>query len=86
MDITVFGTPICPNCKNVTSFLDSAGVRYQYKTIGEDVEKADVDALVGRAVRSVPVIVSNGLEVTFDDLRRQVSATEMSSALAALEL
>lgn len=86
MDITVFGTPICPNCKNVTSFLDSVGVGYNYKTIGQDVDKADVDALVGRAVRSVPVIVSNGSEVSFDDLRRQVSTAEVSSALAAMEL
>jgi glutaredoxin len=86
MDITVFGTPVCPNCKNVTSFLDEAGVGYKYKTIGEDVNKSDVDALVGRPVRSVPVIVSNGSEVTFDDLRRQVSASEMSNALGALEL
>jgi len=86
MDITVFGTPICPNCKNVTSFLDSAGVGYKYKTIGEDVDKSDVDALVGRSVRSVPVIVSNGSEVSFEDLRRQVSVSEMTSTLAALEL
>lgn len=86
MDITVFGTPVCPNCKNVTSFLDSAGVGYRYKTIGRDVDKADVDALVGRPVRSVPVIVSNGSEVTFDDLRRQVASFEVSDTLAALEL
>jgi glutaredoxin len=86
MDITVFGTPVCPNCKNVTSFLDSAGVGYRYKTIGRDVDKSDVDAIVGRSVRSVPVIVSNGTEITFEDLRRQVSSFEASSALATLEL
>lgn len=86
MDITVFGTPVCPNCKNVTSFLDSAGVGYSYKTIGKDVDKTDVDALVGRPVRSVPVIVSNGSEVSFEDLRRQVSAKEMGGMLGALEL
>lgn len=86
MDITVFGTPVCPNCKNVTSFLDDAGVRYKYKTIGQDVDRSEVDAVVGRPVRSVPVILSGGAEVSFEDLRRKVSATEMASGIAALEL
>ncbi len=86
MSITVFGTPVCPNCKNVTSFLDSAGADYSYKTIGQDVNNEEVNALVGRVVRSVPVIVADGSEVSFDDLRRQVSAKEMSGAIADLAL
>ena len=86
MDITVFGTPICPNCKNVTSFLDSAGIGYKYKTIGEDVDKSDVDAIVGRPVRSVPVIVHNGSEVSFNELRTKVSANEMQGMLGDLAI
>lgn len=85
-NITVYGTPSCPNCKTVTSFLDSVEADYSYLTIGQDVTKQEVDDQVGRSVRAVPVIVHEGTEVSFDDLRRKASANEMSSALAAMSL
>lgn len=86
MDITVFGTRTCPNCKNVTSFLESKSINYQYKVIGEDVEHMFVNALVGRVVRSVPVVVVNDNEVTFDELQTLVASSEVTDVLPDLEL
>ena len=72
MNITVFGTPVCPNCKTVTSYLQNNDITYNYKTIGKDVEKIEVDKLTGRNVRSVPVILVNGTETTFNRLKHHV--------------
>lgn len=83
MDIRVFGTPVCPQCKNVTKFLDSHGVDHQYMTIGQDVMKEDVETQVGRSVRAVPVIMKDGSEISFPALQSAVLA---SSALADMEL
>ena len=92
MSITVFGTHVCPNCQDVKRFLDSAGVDYSYKVIGEDVEHMYVSTLVGRPVRSVPVIVQGESEVTFDQLRQSVvnepqeSLEDVKGSLAGLSL
>lgn len=83
MDIRVFGTPVCPQCKNVTMFLKTHGVDHQYMTIGQDVQKEDVESVVGRNIRAVPVIVKDGTEITFGALQDAVLAT---STLADLEL
>lgn len=86
MSITVFGTPVCPNCQDVKRYLDSAGISYEYKTIGEDVEHMYVSTLVGRPVRSVPVIVQDDSEVTFDQLRTSISMSQVEDSLSELTL
>lgn len=72
MNVTVYGTPVCPNCKTVKSFLESSKVGYDYRSVGEDVTKEQLEETVGRPVRSVPVIVVDGEEVTFDLLKRNI--------------
>ena len=86
MSITIFGTPVCPNCKSVTSFLSSNNVEYSYKNVGDDIEQSELEAMVGRQVRSVPVIVAEGHEVSFDELKTRVTSSALSAELGGLEL
>lgn len=69
--ITVYGKDVCTQCKQVVSFLNSNNIDHQYLLIGQDVTKEDVDLVTGRDVRSVPVIINNGTEQSFDQLRQQ---------------
>jgi len=73
MKITIYGTPVCPNCKNVLAFLKGNEAKYEYKVVGEDVSKEHLESVVGRPVRAVPVIVVDGDELSFDSLRTKVS-------------
>lgn len=86
MAITVFGTPVCPNCKSVTSYLKSVGVDYEYKTVGDDIEQSALEELTGRMIRSVPVIVADGQEVTFEQLKKTVTTKSLANELSGLEL
>ena len=85
-NVTIYGTPVCPNCKNVTSFLSSSGVQYNYKTVGNDIEQNELERIVSRPVRSVPVIVADGRELSFDELKVKVKSTESLSVVSDLQL
>jgi len=71
--ITVYGKDTCPACKTIVAFLISNDIEHQYLLVGQDVTKADVDAAVGRDVRSVPIVLQDGEETTFAELRRQAA-------------
>lgn len=83
MEISVFGTPSCAKCKDVVKFLKDKKVEYMYMVIGEDVDHDHVTAVVGRPVRTVPVIMVNGAELTFSGLKERLSVED---TLGALEL
>ena len=76
MQITVFGTPTCPGCKQVTEFLTASDVEYTYRSIGEDTTVESVEAIVNQPVRAVPVIAiftDGGVrDVKFEELRHNV--------------
>lgn len=80
MIVTVYGTPICPNCKNVISYLDSSNVSYKYETVGESVTKEQLEETVGRPVRAVPVIIVDGQEVNFEGLKSKVQTDTIDLA------
>jgi len=67
--ITIYGKDVCPACKSVVSFLTQRNIDHQYLLVGKDVTKEDVDTVTGRDVRSVPVIMLDGTETNFDNLR-----------------
>ena len=69
MEVQIYGTSVCPNCDKVKMFLSSKDQPYQYSAVGMDITKEGLEEAVGRAVRAVPVIVVDGLETTFDQLR-----------------
>ncbi len=65
MDILIYGTPTCPKCNDVKNFLQSKGVDYGYKVIGEDIDHDAVNTAVGRIVRAAPVIMVDDAELSF---------------------
>lgn len=67
--ITVYGKDACPACKTVVNYLTANNIDHRYLLVGTDVSKEDVAAAVGRDVRSVPVIMKDGAETTFAELR-----------------
>jgi glutaredoxin len=81
MEISVYGTPMCPKCKDVLNFLLEKDVDYIYNIIGVDVQPEQVNTVVGRPVRAVPVIMVDGVEMSFDNLRERLSSTDILSGL-----
>lgn len=72
MEVTVYGTSVCPNCDKVKSFLTNKAVPFAYSTVGTDITKEELETVASRSVRSVPVIMVDGHEKTFDQLRTLV--------------
>ena len=83
MEIVVYGKHNCPKCKQAVSLLETSGLSYQYKLIGEDISVEELCDIVKRQVRSAPVITSNGREVTFDQLQ---GICTTAATLSSLEL
>lgn len=73
MKIDVYGTKICPHCKDVVKYLSENNLTYSYKLIPEDILPVELGALVNRVVRTVPVIVVDGKEHTLTELKETVS-------------
>ena len=72
MEVQVYGTSVCPNCDKVKMFLTSKDVPYHYSAVGSDITKESLEEVVGRSVRSVPVIVVDGHEQTFSQLQQML--------------
>ena len=81
MEISVFGTPTCTRCKDVLNFLQEKDINYDYKVIGQDVDHDYVNNIVGRMVRAVPVIVVDGEELSFENLKETVNSVDMLNLL-----
>jgi len=73
MKIDLYGSTICPNCHNVAEWINENGLTYNYKLVPEDISPLALADIVGRVVRSVPVIVVDGKEKTFQELKDDVS-------------
>jgi len=73
MSITIYGTPTCPKCDDVKKYLASESVPYTYQEVGKDIVREQLELVVGRTIRSVPVIVVHGQEYNFDGLKSFVA-------------
>ena len=73
MSITIYGTPSCPNCVMAKNICEDKGLTYEYKTVGLDISKVDLAEMVARPVRSVPVLIEDGCEITMTNLRDRLS-------------
>lgn len=78
MNITIYGTPVCPTCKTVLAFLQSKDTQHDYKVVGEDISKEQLEETIGRVVRAVPVIVVDGDELSFDSLKTKINMASVS--------
>ncbi len=77
MEISIYGTPTCSACKDVINFLDNKEIKHKYSIIGEDIDFNEVNEAVGRMVRTVPVIMVDGTELTFDTLKEKVNSVNI---------
>jgi len=69
MEVTIYGTSVCPNCDKVKTYLSSKSVPFSYSAVGADISKEELEVVAKRAVRAVPVIMVDGQEKTFDQLQ-----------------
>ncbi len=90
MKIDIYGTKVCPHCKDVVQFLGENNLQYRYKLVPEDITPVDLGKLVERVVRTVPVIIVDGKEHTMKELKEKVSRLvtfdTLSESLEDLEL
>lgn len=86
MEVQIYGTPVCPNCDKVKTYLSIKEVPYSYSAVGDDITKEELEAVVKRPVRQVPVIVVDGQETTFEQLRTITMKSEPDIPLKELKL
>ncbi len=56
MRVIIYGRPGCTFCRKAKNLCESNGAAVEYKTVGTDISKEDLEEKVGRPVRSVPQI------------------------------
>ena len=78
MNITIYGTHTCPYCINVKTFLEGRDTSYDYKIVGDDISMTQLEEIVGRSIKTVPVIVVDGDELSFDSLRTKINTLGLS--------
>jgi len=76
MKVEVYATQQCPKCKDVARYLDNKEIEYMYMIVGRDVLPQQLSEVVGRPVRSVPIILLNGQEIDFEGLKGSVECRE----------
>lgn len=60
MKTKIFGTPSCTYCGAAKALLKSNKIDFEYVDIREGTNKADLEALIGTTVKTVPQIILNG--------------------------
>lgn len=84
--IIMYGTEQCPNCIKVKKYLEENNHEYGYKTVNVDIMTHELQEIIGRIPRSVPIITMDDIEVDFDELKSKLSVDNMISGLGDLEL
>jgi len=72
MNIVVYGLPTCPKCDEVKKYLESENLSYKYSEVGKDILREELELVVSRVIRSVPVVTLNGREVALEELKKEV--------------
>lgn len=58
--VEIYATPGCPKCEMTKNLLNVRGIGYEYKMIGVDYEKNDLEERLGRPIAEAPQIFSDG--------------------------
>jgi glutaredoxin 3 len=70
----IIGKEECSFCVLAKNLLDTKGIAYEYKSLGEDIDIAELKRRVP-GVRSVPVVFVNGVHIGgYRELERKVNA------------
>jgi len=83
MKIEVFGTAACGVCRQLEAYLKQENMDYVYKTVMKDISLDEVEEIIGRPAKYVPVILVDGSETTYSKLKQTVTT---SKELGDLEL
>lgn len=59
MKVIIYGTPSCTFCKQAISLAEQLGGTSEYKTVGQDIQKEQLEEMIGHTIRSVPQIFIN---------------------------
>ena len=57
--LTIYGTQKCVKCRQLATIFEQHSIPYDYKSVGTDISKEELEYKVGRSVRSVPVLFDN---------------------------
>jgi glutaredoxin 3 len=71
----IIGKEGCSFCVLAKNLLDTKGLAYEYKSLGENIDIAELKRRVP-GVRSVPVVFVNGVHIGgYRELERKVNGT-----------
>lgn len=56
MKVIIYGKGGCPNCVNAKNLCEQKGISVDYKTVGQDITKEQLEEKIGFPIRTVPQI------------------------------
>lgn len=56
MKVIIYGQGKCPNCASALKYAESKGHMVEYKIVGQDITKEQLEESIGREIRTVPQI------------------------------
>lgn len=56
MRVQIYGKSGCPNCDKAKLLCKVKGIEFDYKVVGSDIQKEQLEEMVGFPIRSVPQI------------------------------
>jgi thioredoxin reductase (NADPH) len=81
-EITLYGTPACPDTNRTQRYLDELGVDYRYVNVDEDGDASDRVEAVNGGKRMTPTLVLGGtLEQGDGEILAVPGNTDLTAAL-----
>lgn len=79
MKALIYGRPGCAFCDKAKTLCSIKGIDYDYKVVGTDIQKEQLEEMVGHSISSIPQIflVSEGFSEYvggFNDLKAKLDA------------
>jgi len=91
MNVLIYGTPSCTFCKQALQLCKQRNVETTYKTVGVDIQKEQLQEMVGRPISSVPQIFINSGGLTsyvggFKELKAKFDSMGSADGLLSEQL
>lgn len=56
MKVQIYGKPSCPGCEAAKLLCKSKAIDFEYKVVGSDIQKEQLEEMIGQPIRTVPQI------------------------------
>ncbi len=91
MKVLIYGTPSCTFCKQALQLCKQKGIDTDYKTVGVDIQKEQLQEMVGHPISSVPQIFITAEGFTsyvggFTDLKKKFDSQGSSEGIVSERL